>query len=336
MFDRCPSISSLNVTNWDVGKVTTFLQFLNNDTTNGLTSLDVSKWNPKSATNMKLMFAGCMNLESLDVSNWDVSNVTTFSSFLQSSASYSGGMKITEIKGIEKWKTSSATDMSWMFYGCSNLTSLNLNANPETGAWDVSKVTNMYHMFSDCMSLTTLNMKGWNTESLTDMNGIFNTCTSLKVIDVSDFDTQNVTDMCQVFETCYALEEIIGLDKWDTSSLLYTAQMFSTNAGYGPPNTNKLKVIDLSSFDTSKVTHMQEMFQNSPELVTIYVGDGWTTENVVDSTNMFTKCPLLVGEKGTAFDANIVDKTYARVDTEETPGYFTHISNKPAVPEQNQ
>jgi hypothetical protein len=40
---------------------------------------------------------------------------------------------------------------------------------------------------------------------------------------------------------------------------------------------------------------------------------------------MFTKCPLLVGEKGTAFDANIVDKTYAHVDGgTENPGYFTY------------
>ena len=320
MFDRCPSITSLNVTNWDVGKVTTFKQFLYNDTTNGLTSLDVSKWNTESATDMQFMFCGCMNLESLDVSGWDVSNVTTFKCFLQSSVSHHGGMKIKELKGIEKWDTSSATEMSWMFYGCSNLTELDLSA------WDVSNVTTMYHMFADCMSLTTLNMKGWNTESLTNMNGIFNTCISLKVIDVSDFDTQNVTDMCQAFETCYALEEIIGLDKWDTSNVLYMAQMFSSPPGYNV--SNHLKVLDLSSWDTSNVTHMSEMFQSSPDLVTIYVGDGWTTENVVDSTNMFKKCPSIVGEKGTTFDSKLFDMTYAHVDGgEENPGYFTYKGN---------
>jgi surface protein len=181
-------------------------------------------------------------------------------------------------------------------------------------------------MFADCFKLEKIDMSGWDTPNLVSINGMFNTCTSLKVIDVSDLDTQNVTDMSQVFETCYALEEIIGLENWDTSNVTTMYQMFASPAGYNV--SNHLKVLDLSSFDTSKVTSMYQMFQSSPDLVTIYVGDGWSTENVTDSRDMFRKCPSIVGEKGTTFDSKLFDMTYAHVDGgEENPGYFTYKGN---------
>ena len=37
--------------------------------------------------------------------------------------------------------------------------------------------------------------------------------------------------------------------------------------------------LDLSSFNTSKVTEMNEMFRNCSALQKIYVGDGWMTED---------------------------------------------------------
>ena len=79
---------------------------------------------------------------------------------------------------------------------------------------------------------------------------------------------------------------------------------------------------------------MSVMFQNSPYLETIYVGDGWNTDNVKYSDNMFYKCPLLVGGAGTTYSAsNPTDKTYARVDNApEAPGYLTHINDKSADP----
>jgi surface protein len=147
----------------------------------------------------------------------------------------------------------------------------------------------------------------------------------MKVIDVSGFDTQNVTDMAQTFRGCYALEEIIGFDKWDTRNVTTTYAMFNTNPGYA--TSNHLKEIDLSSFDTSNVTDMRNMFEHSPDLVTIYVGDGWSTDKVQYSDNMFNKCPVLVGGNGTTYDSTKLDVTYACVDTPESPGYFTYKGN---------
>ena len=52
--------------------------------------------------------------------------------------------------------------MSYMFYGCSSLTSLNLSN------FNTNNVNNMNHMFSYCSSLTSLNLS--NTHNVKDMS----------------------------------------------------------------------------------------------------------------------------------------------------------------------
>lgn len=53
--------------------------------------------------------------------------------------------------------------------------------------------------------------------------------------------------------------------------------------------------------------------------------DGWTTESVEDSDNMFANCWNIVGGNGTTYDEAYTDATYARIDTAETPGYLSSI-----------
>ena len=85
-----------------------------------------------------------------------------------------------------------------------------------------------------------------------------------------------------------------------------------------------LTSLDLSGFNTSKVTNMEYMFYGCRNLTTIYAGSGWSTNAVTSSTDMFKNCTNLVGGKGTTYDANHVDKTYAHIDGgTSNPGYFT-------------
>ena len=80
---------------------------------------------------------------------------------------------IVELKGI-----SNITNMSWMFYKCSSLTSL-----PNINNWNTANVTNMNHMLSECSSLTSLpNINNWNTANVTDMICMFYGCSKLKNI----------------------------------------------------------------------------------------------------------------------------------------------------------
>ena len=44
---------------------------------------------------------------------------------------------------------------------------------------------------------------------------------------------------------------------------------------------------------------------------------------------MFEFCPNLTGGNGTTYNSSYTTATYAIIDTEEEPGYFTNILDKP-------
>ena len=91
---------------------------------------------------------------------------------------------------------------------------------------------------------------------------------------------------------------------------------------------NLLTTLDLSSFNTAKVESMHDMFHACNNLTTIYVGDGWSTDAVTSSYNMFQYCYSLVGGQGTTYeDSNPMDHTYAHIDGgPSNPGYLTDIN----------
>ena len=77
---------------------------------------------------------------------------------------------------FKDFDTSAVTDMRSMFYGCSNLATLDLSS------FNTSAVTNMNKMFKYCERLTTLDLSSFDTSAVTDMNGMFQNCNSLTTI----------------------------------------------------------------------------------------------------------------------------------------------------------
>jgi hypothetical protein len=49
---------------------------------------------------------------------------------------------------------------------------------------------------------------------------------------------------------------------------------------------------------------------------------------VTSSVMMFANCTALVGGNGTVYNSSYKDKTYACIDSEDTPGYFTDVADK--------
>ena len=166
------------------------------------------------------------------------------------------------------------------------------------------------HMFYKSAA-TSLDISNWNTSNVTNMSGMFygSDATSL---DLSSFDTSNVTKMNEMFSFSAATE--LDLSSFDTSNVTDMSCMFCVSAA---------TELDLSSFNTSNVTNMFGMFLRSAAR-TIYVGDNWNTYNVISYNDMFRDATNLVGGNGTTYNASYTDKTYARIDTASTPGYFTY------------
>ncbi len=199
---------------------------------------------------------------------------------------------ITTVTFDESFTTFQPTTTARWFNGFNELTTVNGLTNLNT-----SQVTTMQAMFQSCFKLTQCDVSGFNTANVTNMSSMFSYCRLLPSIDVSGFDTHNVTTMYAMFQGC-----------------------------------NVVTTLDLSSFNTAKVTDMRYMFDECSALKTIMVGSGWSTTLVTSSDDMFAACTKLVGGKGTTYNVNYRDKTYARVDGGySNPGYLTDKGSPYAV-----
>ena len=273
-----------------------------------LTSLDVSSWNTSAVTDIGVAFYGCGKLTSLDLSSWNIDKVTQMHYIFYNCSS----LKSLD---VSKWNTAGITDMEGTFYNCSSLTSLDLSG------WNTGKVKNMSRMFNNCGSLASLDVSSWDTSKVEKMSGMFFGCGSLTSLDVSSWDTSKVNTMYFMFRDCGKLNDI-DVSSWNTANVTDMSCMF-----YGCGNFTTL---DLSSWNTASVTDMSHMFLSCVRLASIYVGNGWNTDNASSSGKMFTQCKSLSGGKGTSYDDAHTDKAYARIDGgAENPGYFTDIADKP-------
>ena len=215
---------------------------------------------------------------------------------------FSGCDNLTQIEGIEHLNTEEVTDMSWMFMGCSGLTSLDVSH------FNTQKVTNMEQMFNRCSGLTSLEVSNFNTENVTNMTSIFLGCSGLTSLDVSHFNTEKVTDMSCMFYECGKLTSL-DVSHFNTGNV--------TNMGFMFFNCSALTLLDLTNFNTAKVVDMGGMLILCSALTTIYVSDKFVTTNVTERGSMFYGCTSLKG--AIAYDKNKYDDTYANYKT----GYFT-------------
>ena len=271
------------------------VQLTDKTSTNAVTSKLCAYINNKPITSMSYMFSDSQ-ATTLDVSNFNTSKVTNMSHMFYNS-------KATTID-VSNFDTSNVTDMGWMF-ASSQAKVLDVSN------FDTSKVTNMSYMFLNSQA-TTLDVSNIDTSNVTNMYCMF--CSAeATTLDLSSFDTSNVTNMARMFESTKTTT--LNLSNFDTSKVTTMNGMFGGS---------KATTLDISSFDTSNVINMFHMFFNDTNLKIIYANDKFNTNSVTDSTQMFTGCTNLVGGVGTKYDANHVDKTYARIDGgTSNPGYFT-------------
>ena len=268
--------------------------------------------------------------------------------------------KLKTITGLEYLNTWNVTDMGYMFYGCSALTSLDVTH------FNTAKVTNMSYMFSSCVALTSLDVTKFNTANVTNMSGMFYSCKTLTSLDVSKFNTVNVTNMLQMFSGCSKLTSL-DVSKFNTVNVTNMKNMFSmckltsldvtnfntekvtnmremffkcsqlTSLDVTNFNTEKVTVmsgmfsgcvaltsLDVTKFNTEKVTNMNRMFSGCKALTTIYASDKFVTGQVTDGSNMFSICTNLKGFIDCKNNSDKTDHTYANYKT----GYFTKLVGK--------
>lgn len=217
--------------------------------------------NTSKVTDFRIMFQNCGNL--IDASNfasYDLSNGTKFSEMF----AHCGLLKKVVFPTSQINTTSQIIEQ--IFRGCSSLEEV-----------DFSKASfsningNFSYLFSDCEKLKKVTFGlNFNTSGITNMSGMFLNCLSLEDVDFENLDTSNVTTMQRMF--------------------------YGSSYNYNKPST--IGNIDISSFNTSSLTDISEMFgYYSGEILTL--GNNFDCSKVTKvnpfGTNGQTKVKIING-----------------------------------------
>ena len=295
-----------------------------------LSSIDgIQYLNTSEVTDMSSMFSGCSSLTSLDLRGFDTGKVTNMNSM------FYGCSSLVTIQVGDGWTTAKVTNSDYMFYDCTSLRGCYGTVYNEShidkayarvdgnGGQGYLTGNIPYVVFNSNSRILTFYYD--DKQSTRTMDGtiyslgfgswMINNSYLDCVIFNSSFADYKPTSTANWFANSLSLSSVEGLEYLNTSEVTDMSSMFS--------GCMYLTSLDLSSFDTGKVTDMSSMFYGCYELTTITVGDGWTTSNVTASSGMFDGCSNLKGGNGTVYNASYIDKTYARIDGKEGPGYFT-------------
>jgi len=320
MFYEAYKLTTLNAPNWTPGVLTAgcnmSYMFYDADAITSAGLQDINTWDTSKVTNMGYMFyeagtatPGLSGL--LNVSAWDVSNVANMDHMFQYS-----GIGSVNARG---WHAGKVTNMSYMFYGANRLTTLDTTgwntksvtnmSSMFTGTtvletvvgsetWDVSKVTNMSSMFgadhyaaSNKSGIKTLDISGWDVSNVTTMQYMFEYADRLTTLTTSNFTpgvSTSGVNMNRMFEKTYALVTINGITDWDTTKVTDMYGMFQNS---GIMNSDGATNLDLhtngTAWNVSKVTTMANMFYGANRLIELNATD-WKPTSATTMANMFS------------------------------------------------
>ena len=144
-----------------------------------------------------------------------------------------------------------------------------------------------------------------------DSSCMFDGLSRLKTIDLTNFSTkaevekyEAVTNLASMFSGCSALTTVVFDPDFDTSKVTDMSNMFD--------DTGSLEELDLSGFDTSCVTKMNGMFTDSGVVELDLTS--FNTANVSDMTEMFAGCgnleSLIFGNSFNTANVTKMDKMF--------------------------
>ena len=201
-----------------------------------------------------------------------------------------GCTNLTKID-LSFFETDNVINMSYMFYDCSNLAKIDLFS------LKIKNVINMSYMFYNCYNLEKIGLF-FNTKNVINMSCMFCNCSNLKEINFSSLDTINANNMMSMFCNCSKLVNI-NLSSVDTKNVSNMSSLFF--------HCSNLIKIDLSSFDTKNAISMNDLFSGCSKLTTIDLSS-FDTKNVSNMNGIFSGCSKLTTIDLSSFDTkNVTD-----------------------------
>ena len=200
------------------------------------------------------------------------------------------------------------TDCLKIFSDFSNLKTINFNNN-----FNTSKVTNMQDMFFNNSLLDNIDVSTFNTKNVIDMGGMFARCGFIS-LDLSNFNTENLANILveeyrrnrSIFSNCSSLTTI-DLSSFNTKKI---TAFGGSSSGSMFSDCSSLTTLDLSNFNTSNVTQMFSMFQQCSSLTSLNLSS-FNTFQVTDMSYMFRVCSSLTTLDLSSFNtSNVTNMDY--------------------------
>ena len=153
-----------------------------------------------------------------------------------------------------------------MFYNCSKLTSIEFGSS-----FNTSNVNNMAAMFKGCSGLTSLDVSSFNTSNVVSMSRAVDSVFYQNAPDGHSIPEYNQYMLLGMFAGCSSLTSL-DLSNFNTSKVTDMRGLFA--------GCKNLRSLNISSFNTSNVQHMDAMFKGCSSLTSLDLSN-FNTSNVV-------------------------------------------------------
>lgn len=234
-------------------------------------TLDLEQLDMSDVTSMYNLFKNNPNLVTVgDITHWNVGQSTSFAGLFGQCPKYEG---MNGSLDLSNWDTHSVRDVAGMFSVGNRLKSIDLHG------WNISSLVDAHQMFNGEVSpdfnpefhgdvLQSIDISGWHTDSdvmpLVAVYHMFKDNRNLTTIKgIEDFlvKANNVTDFNEMFMNCPSLTSL-DLSRWNTSKVSNLREMFAND-------TNLQEVKGMGNWDASQVQDMVYTFQNCINLTNL-------------------------------------------------------------------
>ena len=300
MFYNTPKLTTVDLSSFDTSNVFTMGNLFSSS---GVQKLDLRSFDTSNVTDMGAMFSAAVALESVDLTSFNTTNVKYMNNMFQATK------KLTQIKIGKDTNLSKATGLSGVWLDI--MTGEMFENSPLEQPKDPAMRPTEYIRGS--LENNTFGLTKWTWEDETQTltfsggrflnNDIFQTIEKSPQLNNKKIKKIIFTDKItlapissKLFNSLTELTEIQGLTNLDTSKVTMMSYMFY--------NTPKLTTVDLSSFDTSNVFTMGNLFSSSG--VQKLDLRSFDTSNVTDMGAMFSAAVALESVDLTSFNTTNV------------------------------
>lgn len=210
----------------------------------------------------------------------------------------------TSITGLELLETSNVTDMSYLFANSGF-------ENIDISMWNTKNVSTFAHMFSNTTNIKEVNLSNLDMSNAVDLSYMFAESSGMQKIYFENVDTSNaklmsyflyntgsgsmvgecffygdletsqIVDFEGFFKRTYLTNMQDVVNSLDTQNAENMARMFE--------DAVRVKSLDLTHFNVSKVKNMDFMFRETNRLAEVKM-DGWNATNLESAEEMFKGC----------------------------------------------